>query len=131
MGVVNFIDQNELKGVFKNKKESLKYFNYDLTLFQEGAEAIKYDKNIFNCEYMCNYYGEQKIDIRIQNPCDFGFYPYKMKNKPFSMLLKDYRYYQKHYNNKEMMEKFVHIEHLKKGQVFFGVNFEPSNNQLN
>ncbi len=49
LGIVNFVDKNELREVLKEKNESLKYFNFDLTLFQEGAEAMKFDKNIFNC----------------------------------------------------------------------------------
>ena len=73
----------------------------------------------------------QKMDIRIQNPCDFGFNPYRMKNKSFNMFVKDYFEYQEIYENPDKMKEYIHIQHLKKGQVFFGVNFEPADKMLN
>jgi hypothetical protein len=57
----------------------LNYYNFDLTLFKEGAEAIDIDKSIFNLEYMCQHYGKEKIDIRIQNPLDYGFKALQIK----------------------------------------------------
>lgn len=72
---------------------------------------------------MAEHYGDQKIDIRIQNPCDYGFAPYKLKNRSYSMLLKDYHFYQLNYHNCEKMKEFKHVDQLRKGQIFFGVNF--------
>ena len=123
IGLVNFVNKKELSKALMNREDSLKYFNYDLTLFQEGAQAMKFDPEVFNCEYMSHHYGHQSIDIRIQNPCDYGFVPYKLKNRSYSMLLKEYRYYQLNYLNPEKMKDFKHVDQLKKGQIFFGVNF--------
>jgi hypothetical protein len=72
---------------------------------------------------MCKHYGNQKIDIRIQNPLDFGFRPSKLKNKRYEMLLKDYRFYQLNFLDTAKMNTFKHTDQLGKGQVFFGVNF--------
>lgn len=72
----------------------MKYFLYDTTLFQEGADGLEIDKFIFNLEYMSMHYANQSIDIRIQNPCDYGFRPKKLKNKPYQMQLSDYKFYQ-------------------------------------
>ena len=131
VGLVNFVQKNELEKVLKNREESLKYFNFDLTLFQEGAQAMGFNNDIFNSEHMAKHYGDQKIDIRIQNPCDYGFIPYRLKNKSFSMFLKDYRYYQMNYEDPAKMSIFKHVDQLKNGQIFFGVNFEPADNMLN
>jgi hypothetical protein len=48
---------------------------------------------------MCEHYKKDKIDIRIQNPLDYGFRPSKLKNKKYSMLLGDYRFYQLNYKS--------------------------------
>lgn len=81
LGLVNFVDKEQLRTHVKDKKWGLNYFNYDLTLFQQGAEGIDIDKSIFNLDHMCEHYKKQKIDIRIQNPLDYGFKPSKLKNK--------------------------------------------------
>lgn len=65
-----------------------------MTLFQEGAEALGIDKQIFNPEYMCEHYKKEIIDIRIQNPMDYGFQISRLKNKKYEMTLGEYRYYQ-------------------------------------
>lgn len=52
----------------------MKYFLYDLTLFQEGAKGLKIDEKKFNLEYMGHHYRKNKMDIRIQRPCDYGFH---------------------------------------------------------
>jgi hypothetical protein len=72
---------------------------------------------------MCEHYKKDKIDIRIQNPLDYGFKPSKLKNKKFVMLLGDYRFYQLNYRSTEGMKNFKHLDQLGKGQIFFGVNF--------
>ena len=128
---MNFVDKKELGKALESRENGLNYFLHDLTLFQEGAEAMGFNKNIFNCKYMAEHYGNQKMDIRIQNPCDFGFNPYRMKNKSFNMFVKDYFEYQEIYENPDKMKEYIHIQHLKKGQVFFGVNFEPADKMLN
>lgn len=92
---------------------------------------MKFDEKIFNCEYMADHYGNQKMDIRVQNPCDYGFKPHLLKNKSYSMPLKDYRFYQLNLQNAEKMKNFKHLEYIKDGHIFFGVNFEPSDNMLN
>lgn len=115
-----------MRANIKDKNWGLSHFDYDLTLFQEGAEAIGIDKYIFNLDYMCEHYKKQLIDIRIQNPLDYGFKPAKLKNKSYSMLLGDYRFYQLNYRSVEGMKDFKHLDQLGKGQIFFGVNFEPA-----
>lgn len=72
---------------------------------------------------MCKHYGKQKIDIRIQNPLDYGFKPSKLKNKRYEMTLGEYRFYQQNFMDASVMKNFKHTEQLGKGQVFFGVNF--------
>jgi len=42
------------------------------------------------------------------------------------MTLGEYRFYQLNYLDAEKMKGFKHSPELGKGQVFFGVNFEPS-----
>jgi len=44
------------------------------------------------------------------------------------MPLGDYRFYQLNCRNAEGMKNFKHLDHLGKGQIFFGVNFEPAGN---
>ena len=57
---------------------------------------------------MSDHYGNQKMDIRIQNPCDFGFKPHLLKNRSYTMTLKDYRFYQLNYSNPYKMKDFKH-----------------------
>lgn len=75
---------------------------------------------------MCEHYKKENIDIRIQNPLDYGFKPAKLKNKKYEMTLGEYRFYQLNYLDADKMKGFKHSPELGKGQVFFGVNFEPS-----
>ena len=49
------------------------------------------------------------MDIRIQNPCDYGFKPNLLKNRSYSMPLKDYRFYQLNVGNPEKMKNFKHL----------------------
>lgn len=42
------------------------------------------------------------------------------------MPLGDYRFYQLNYKSIEGMRNFKHLDQLSKGQIFFGVNFEPT-----
>ena len=72
---------------------------------------------------MGRHYGNQSIDIRIQNPCDYGFNPKKLKNKAYSMPLKDYRFYQMNFHDAEEMKNFPHLKELSPKQIFSGVNF--------
>ena len=52
-------------------------------------------------------------------------------NKAYKMPLGDYYYYQENYQNPEAMKNFEHLSILGKGQILFGVNFEPADNFLN
>ena len=47
------------------------------------------------------------------------------------MALGEYRFYQLNHMDPEKMKTFKHFDKLGKGQVFFGVNFEPSDQMLN
>lgn len=57
---------------------------------------------------------------------DYGFQVSKLANKKYSMPLGDYRFYQLNCKNVEGMKNFKHLDQLGKGQIFFGVNFDPS-----
>lgn len=131
MGLINFVDKTALRDNIHDKKFGLTYFNYDLTLFQEGAQGLDFDPEIFCLSHMSDHYRDETIDIRIQNPLDYGFKPSKLKNKKYKMTLGEYRFYQENYLDPNKMKGFKHIECLGKGQIFFGVNFEPSDLMLN
>lgn len=47
------------------------------------------------------------------------------------MTLGEYRFYQLNFHDPTEMAKFKHVDQLGKGQVFFGVNFEPHDQMLN
>ncbi len=47
------------------------------------------------------------------------------------MTLGEYRFYQMNFLDVSKMKNFKHADQLGKGQVFFGVNFEPSDQMLN
>ena len=42
--MVNFVSKEELAANIDNIKHGLNYFNFDLTLFQEGAEGLNFNK---------------------------------------------------------------------------------------
>lgn len=128
--MVNFISKSQLKSNRFDIQKGIRYFLHDTTLFQEGADALDIDKYIFNLDYMARHYSNQSIDIRIQNPCDYGFNPHKLKNRPYKMTLGEYRFYQQNFLDPKSMASFKHISALTKGQIFFGVNFEPTDKFL-
>ena len=68
--------------------------------------------------------GDQFVDIRIQNPMDYGFNVEKIVNKAHQMTIEMYCAYQQH--SKDQTYKKKHFgDLLDEGKVFFGVNFEP------
>ena len=48
---------------------------------------------------MEQYCGEEEMDIRIQNPMDYGFNVSKLTNKGGRMTIKAYTSYQKNYHD--------------------------------
>jgi hypothetical protein len=43
LGLINFVNKEEFRLEKKNKVHGLNYFNYDITLFQEGAQSLGID----------------------------------------------------------------------------------------
>lgn len=71
-------------------------------------------------------YGQETVDLRIQNPMDYGFNYTRMMNKGDKMTVAEYCDYQQIYDNETALKE-KYGDKLKGGKIMFGVNFEPPN----
>ena len=73
--------------------------------------------------------GHESVQLRIQNPLDFGFNSFKLINKDDKMTIKEYCEYQKYFEDEGYCkDKFG--DKLKGGKVFFAVNFQPASGTI-
>ncbi len=97
-------------------------YDEEVVVFPKGVDelGIKYeDINLTKIQEEC---GNQSIEVRIQNPMDYGFNIRKFTNISGKMTIKQYCEYQKHVNDETYKQK-TFGDSLKNGKIYFGVNF--------